>query len=135
MKQLVKIARSVTVQNSVEVELDIPQESMFYKETDWNYGRVECIFAIIPKIYKLQAFKDLPVQKFFRLIKVELYEQQFEDLSLGDFWTVDFAKYHSLKKIALDIFENKSEFEPISKEEWIELRNEFLNIDRFLTIT
>jgi hypothetical protein len=133
MKQLVKIARSVTIQNKVEVELDIPQESMFYKRMeDWG---IESIFAIIPKVYKLQAFKDLPVQKFFRLIKVELYEQQFEDLSLGDFWTVDFAKYNPLRAIALDIFEDISEFEPISKEEWIEQRNEFLNIDKFLTIT
>ena len=45
MKQLVKIARSVTVQNKVEVELDIPQEPMFYKRMeDWG---IESIFAII----------------------------------------------------------------------------------------
>ncbi len=127
MKQLVKIARSVTVQNKVEVELDIPIESMFYKHIE--YDRVESIFAIIPKIYK-----DNPIRSF-RLIRVELYEQQFQDLNLGDFQSVDFAKYNSLRQIALDIFEKLPfDYEIITKEEWIEQRNEFLNIDEYLTI-
>lgn len=119
MKQLVKIARSVTVQNKVEVELDIPQESMFYKEID--YDRIESIFAIIP------------YNQHFKLIKVEYYCQQFENFSLNDLWTVDFAKYHPLRAIALDIFEKEPfEYKQISKEEWVELRNKFLNINEYL---
>lgn len=126
MKQLVKIARSVTIQNKIEVELDIPEEPVFYKEIEYN--RIESIFAILPEIYK-----DNPIRNF-RLIKVELYEQRFEDLSLRrDFNSTDFTKYYPLSEIALEIFEKKPfEYKQITKEEWIKLRSELLTIDRFL---
>lgn len=122
MKQLVKIARSYDRINTQEIELDLPVDNKFYKKTYYPTKVVDSIFAIIPDNNR------------FLLIQVEMYSQEYNELSLRDFMQIDYAKNNPLRKIALDIFERKSyEHEVISEEEFVKIRNTFLNIDNILS--
>jgi hypothetical protein len=115
-KVQIKVAKSKTIVNTEEVEIELPTNSQYFIDTFSNEDRLFAVLFIH--------------ERYFIIIEITYGKQDYTDFNpFKDCKSDFFIKGNHLRKEALELFEKgeKLGFKPISKIKFNKLRKELLS--------